>query len=597
MLFPPIARAEVGTMIKTRIPHIVLVLAIVTLAGCGGGSSGSGGGGTITGRISDFTALAAPNRAAGDPIRISIEGTNLNTTANPDGTFTIGGVPGGLHTIIARTTTHAAAFCARVRPGGETQVGEIPLRESGQVSGLVTSAENHAPIPAARITVTELIYTNTADVAPHPVRVTRTNASGSYTVGGLPAGEYLISVDKDGFESESLVTWVSPFSTTPGDIRLHAADPAARGIMAGTAYVVDEDGTKAPVAGVLIRIAPRNLPDPPVMPLPGEATGANGAAMDLWGAAGRAHSFRDRYTHTDDSGAYSLDGIPAGDYVAVAVRPGLEPDHKPVTISGSQTTTVDFELRVHRPRIGTVEGRVVSAEDGSPIANAGVSLLHGPMPMPPGAEPGGGGGYSPPGSVGGGTSPNPGTGGGSGGIFILPDEYDFYATTDSNGRFRMRAPAREIVLDVWAEGYLPGQQSVSVPLGGTVTTEIKLRKLVTREVTLSGHVVAVTADGVRRPVPEATVFAAPMWDYPHLMAGSGSSTGAVSGGESSRPSMVYTATTDREGRYELKLQSGVYHLSASKDNYISEPLRLEIVEDTTQNFAVKEYPSPPPPER
>src|SRR5687768_120006 len=503
---------EFAPMKSLRNPLSVCVLVLfAALAGCGGGSGGSGGAGSISGRVSDLVALPAAGRAAGDAIRISVEGTNLSATTNPDGTFTISGVPPGLQTVVARTTTHAAAFCARVDPGGNTEVGEIALRESGQISGLVTSVENHRPIPDARVTVTELIYTNTADIAPHPVRATKTNSSGSYTVDGLPSGEYLISVSKTGFETESLMTYVSAFSTTPGDIQIHVADAGAKGVMSGTAYLISDDGQKSPLAGVLVRLAPRDYPDP-VQPLPGEAVGSNGAPIDLYPASGRSHTYRERYTFTDETGAYSLDGISAGDYLAVAVRHGLEVDQKPVTITASGATTVDFELQLRRPRVGTIEGRVVNSENGQPVANAHISLLHGPMPMPiEYPDSGTGGGYSPPGSGGGGSPGN--VGGGSGGIYIVPDEFDFYATTDADGRFRMRAPAGEVLVDVYAEGYLPAEQTVQVPLRGTATVEFRLTKQVTREVTLSGLVVTATANGAAAPVAGATVYASPISDH------------------------------------------------------------------------------------
>ena len=582
-----------------RIPYSVCALVLfAALAGCGGGSGGSGSAGSISGRVSDLVALPAAGRAAGDAIRISVEGTTLTATTNPDGTFTINGVPAGLRTIVARTTTHAAAFCARVSPGGNTEVGEIALRESGQISGLVTSMENHRPIPDARVTVTELIYSNTADIAPHPIRAAKTNGSGSYTVEGLPAGEYLVSVDIEGFESESLMTYVSPFSTTPGDIQLHAADPTAKGVMTGTAYLIADDGQKSPVAGVLVRLAPRDYPDP-VQPLPGEAIGSNGAPVDVYPSSGRSHSYRERYTFTDETGAYSLDGIPAGDYLAVAVRPGLEVDQKPVTITASGTTTVDFELQLRRPRVGTIEGRVVSSENGAPVANAHVSLLHGPVPMP-GEYPDGtvGGGYSPPGSVVGGAGSPPSGGGGSGGIYIVPDEFDFYARTDAEGRFRMRAPAGEVLVDVYAEGFLPAEQMVQVPLRGTTSVEFRLTKHVTREVTLSGRVVLASSNATPAPVVGATVYASPISDHYHIMGGvSGAESAIVTGGSRMHPYVDYKADTDSDGRFSLKLPTGVYYLYASKENLYSEPTRLEVANDVTHEFVMKEYTVTNPPNR
>ena len=589
-------------MRTARIPLCLsTVLILAALAGCGGGGSDSpGGAGSITGRISDLIGLPATNRAPGDAIRLSVEGTNLTAAVDADGAFTINGVPAGLQTVTARTTTHAAAFCARVSPGTETKVGDIGLRESGQISGLVTSADNHTPIPSARVTVTELVFENTADVAPRPVRVQRTGASGSYTVDGLPTGEYLVTVSKEGFESESLWTYVSPFSTTAGDLRLHAADPAAKGVMSGTATLVAEDGARTPVAGALVRLVPRGLPEPPMpptRPLPEQALGAGGGSVDLYPSAGRSHTSRDRYTYTDENGAYSLDGIPAGEYTAAAVRAGLDPEEKPVTITASGVVTVDFQLRLHRPRIGTIEGSVVS-ETGEPVANAAVRLMPGMIPMPLAVGAAAGTGYLGPAAVGGSGGGAPGSiGGGSGGLYITPDDFDFFATTDAQGRFRMRAPAGEVVVEVWADGFLPRELKVQVPLGGSVSADFRLTKHVAKEVTLSGRVVAQGSNGQQTPVASATVFASPIFDFPHVMGAPAGTGSAASAGESRmHPFMVYQAETDADGRFSLKLQSGVYHLSAMKENHYSEPERAEILEDASREFVVKPYPVTFPPE-
>ena len=576
-----------------RIPQFFLaVLISAAVSGCGGGSGSGGGTGSISGRISELVALPAAGRAADDAARISVEGTTLSVTTAADGSFSIQGVPPGLHTIIARTPTHAAAISARVSAGKETKIGEVALREAGQISGLVTSAETGAPIASARVTVTELIYENTSATSPHPVRITRTTGSGSYTIESIPAGEYLVTVDKEGFDSESLYSYVMPFSTTAGDLRLHAADASAKGVLRGTAYAVDEDGSKSPVAGVLVRVVSRGStepPMPPFQPLPGEAIGAGGAAFDLYPSAGRSHSYRELYTYSDENGAYILDGIPAGEYIAAAVRPGLVPEEKNVTISATAPAEVDFLLQIHRPRIGTIEGRVVNADSGEPIANAQVSLLPGPMPMPPVyADPAAGTGYVGPGAVGGGGSPGS-IGGGSGGIYIVPDEYDFYTVTDAQGRFRMRAPAGEVLVDVWAEGYLPGQQTVSVPLNGSVAAEFKLAKHVTREVTLSGRVLASGS-----PVAGATVYASPISDHYHIM-GRGAESGVVKGGSRMHPYVVYQADTDSDGSFALKLQSGAYYVYATKDNLISDPVRMDILDDMNREFLMKETDFPPPP--
>jgi hypothetical protein len=335
------------------------------------------------------------------------------------------------------------------------------------------------------------------------------------------------------------------------------------------------------------------------MPLPEQAVDQNGAPVNLYGAASRLTSYRERYTFTDETGGYTLDGIPAGDYIAVAVRHGLETDQKPVTITSSGVTTVDFQLQARRPRAGVIEGRVVNAETGEPVGNAGVSLLHGPVPMPIAfPEPIGGGGFAPPGTVGGGAPGNTGAvGGGSGGAYIVPDEFDFYVTTAADGTFRMRAPAGETVIHIYAEGYLPAEQTVVVPLRSAVAVEVKLTKRIVREVTLSGRVVTGAASTVPAPVAGATVYASPISEGYHIMNAPGSDSAVMTGSSRMHPYVVYSAVTDADGRYNLKLQSGAYYLYAAKDNLYSEPIRQEINNDLAQDFRLVEYANYPSPGR
>ena len=114
------------------------------------------------------------------------------------------------------------------------------------------------------------------------------------------------------------------------------------GSLSGTVDLVTDGGDKEPLSGVLVRLT--NNTDPqPMRPLPDKAVTAAGAQIDLRTSPGIAPPFpRDYYAFSDESGAFLIDGVPAGPYTAVAVRPGLEPDSKQVTIAASGTTKVDF---------------------------------------------------------------------------------------------------------------------------------------------------------------------------------------------------------------------------------------------------------------
>ncbi len=561
-----------------RLLLLISVAASVPMAliGCGGGSSGgSGSFGRVSGRV-----VQAATRAVTDPVTVTIDGTNLSTVVSADGSFTFDRVPVGLRTLIARTLKSAVAVVASVEAGSETNVGSIGLRDAGQLSGLVTSSVSGLPIADARIAVTEVVLTDTADSRPHPVRITRTDGNGSYTITGLPIGSYLVSVTAEGFESASLTVDISAGSTTPGDAKLSPAPPAEKGSMSGTAYLVFDSGDKSPLAGVLVRVTTND--DPGWMqPMPARATAAGGAEVSFFDRPGLPPNRRELYTFTDDKGAYTIDGIPAGQYSAVAVRPGLEPDRKSVTISGTTVTQVDFALHLRKPKVGIVEGTVTNSATKAPIANATVTVGYRfPPPMM----------WT--GATGGRAIMETGA---SNSVYVNPDDFVMSTQTDANGKYQLKAPAGERTLDVYADGFQFKETEVTVPNGGTVKVDLALDPE-PGKVNLTGHVYTAGSNGAILPVANARVFA----DFQGYQGGEGASGVAKDSANagSAMPFMRLSATTDAEGSYTLPLRPGAYFVSALKDNLYADGISVNVTSDTTQDLVLKPFPGPPtPPDR
>jgi len=479
-------------------------------------------------------------------------------------------VPVGLHTLVARTALRAFALVVAVEEGRDTSVGDIVLREAGQISGLVTSAETREPVAGALVTVTEIVLDNTADQMPHPVRIDHTDATGSYTVSGLPVGDYLVSISADGFETASLKLSVTAGHTTTGDVALTPGKPTEKGSMEGTVYLATPDGQQIPLEGVLVRLARPEDPFP-MRPMPAEALDANGSPVSIYPGARSMMPFDEIYTFTDKEGKYRLEGVPIGDYIAVAVRPGLEPDHKKVTITANEVTKLDFTLTLREPEVGIIEGTVVNASDNKPIAGASVyAIFYGPMPM---AEGGGHGARSDEGSGEG------GSGSTSSGVVITPDDYMLYTRTDENGHYRLLAPEAVTSIGVYAEGFEPQEVPVKVIGGGTTTVDVKLNPVIIKEVVLSGKVTTLNEPNETVPVKGATVYASPYSDDPRM----------------GMPAVLFSAETDQEGSYRLPLQAGVYFVYAIKDNLRSEAIPLKIFEDTAWDFVLKEDTTISPP--
>ena len=427
---------------------ILIALLAILLAGCGGSSSPghSEGLGTVRGTVQEFPTSQAV-RSAGGQITVSIDGTDLSTLANSDGSFVLENVPPGVHTLVAQTSGRASAVVVSVEPGKETNVGEIVLQDAGQISGLVTSAKTHEPIPDALVTITELVYTITQDQMPHPVRVCSTNELGSYTISGLPAGEYLVIISKDGYESTSLVRSVSAGTTTPGDAALQPVASGEMGSVEGTAYTQTNGGELTPIAGVIVRLASTDVILMDVPPLPVTATDEGGSTVTVYPGPWPIPYPRDYYAYTGEDGKYRIDGVIPGDYMAVAIRPGFEMDSHPVTITANGVATVDFTLVLFVPKVGTIEGTVTNSETHQPIAGAEVYGMWGAVPM--GVQ--------------------------SGGAVIMPDDGTImFCLTDEQGHYKLVVPAEVTAIEAWADGFEFQEVPVTVTVDSTVTADIEL---------------------------------------------------------------------------------------------------------------------------
>jgi len=558
----------------------VAACLIVLLVGCGGGGgkgpSLSGGFGKIVGTVTDSPA-AELTRAPASPITVEVDGTDISAQAGSDGRFALNRVPVGMHTLIARTEGRACALVVNVESDQETDVGEIVLEDAGQISGLVTSAETHKPISGALVTVAELVFT-TEDEMPHPVRVCRTNASGSYTVSALPVGDYLVTISKAGYQECSLELSVEAGATTPGDAALAPDVAAEAGTLSGTVYLRMDSGEPHPLAGVLVRVTPKNEPIE-IQPLPDGAVDEDGDVVDLYpgdndvppspppplksGDSTMPVRFSDEYyAFSDENGQYSIDGIPAGEYIAMAVRPGLQPDRQPVIITADAVTTQDFILTLIPPRFGIIEGTVTDAVTKSPIAGAAVRAIIGPRPLPADRSPG-----------------NRGEAGEGGVISPDPGHCVMFAITDEKGHYRLKVPAVARRVVVRAVGYQPKRVEITLVPGQTLVVDVEVTPAsAVQTYTLSGKVtIQMTPDGPVRPAAGATVTAVP---------------------NDSPLTVVFSATTDEDGNYSLGLMlgEGSYSVVASKGVLRSDEVDLDISEDTVRDFLIKpEEPVEPPP--
>ena len=433
----------------TGVGAIVLGCVLV-LAGCGSGGgnglSSVSGSGTITGAVTASRTQAAPSGT----VTVAIDGTNFSTTPASDGTFTLAHVPAGVYTLLATDGAHACPLVVTVKDGGTTDVGDMVMADAGQISGLVTASDTQAPIGRVKITVTPAATTTTTP-APLPVRVMATNGAGSYACAGLPAGSYVVAFTKTGYTAASLTLTVTAGSTTAGDIALTPAAAAATGSMTGSVTALDASGTPSPIGGVLVRLtSPGDVTANAPMPRPYSVHGGFGVPV------------ADMFTFSDATGAYTLSNVPAGTYLAVAVRPGLTTATATVTIAANAALTQNFQLTLPVPHDGIITGTVTDNATGSAIADA---LVFAEIATP--ADAGGSG-----------TSiallPNAVCGPfgigmvHAGGIEVMS------ARTNSSGQYKLLVPTLVTGIEVRARGYATQSAPVTVTGGGTVTANVAL---------------------------------------------------------------------------------------------------------------------------
>jgi len=507
---------------------------LMLLAGCGGGGTSLSNSGTVSGTVLPLAGATASRDSVN--ILVGIEGTQLTTQPDADGRFLLNGVPPGVQTLYVMDGNGylARSVVAIVEEGRETRVGDLQLVNAGWITGMVTSTATDQPVAGARVIVTNAVMDNTADVMPCPVHVTYTATDGTYAVRGLPEGSYAVMIEKHGFIPVSLVLYIIAGHTTIGDAALKPL-PQHAGGMAGVVYTITDAGGLAPLAGAMVSLVPSGDPEPGPLPA---ATRPDDPASPV----------RVYYTFSDRNGQYQLDGMPAGGYLAIAQRPGFDPDRHNVTILGDATVQQDFQLHPHPVEMGAIIGTVTDQATGLPIASAQISA---------GIEP----------------APYAGAGGADSVVGPDGDMYRMCTVTDENGYYALKVPAGVTAIVARAYDYLPQQQPVSVIPGETVTVDFALEPATNESFTLSGQVGVQAADGTITPVPEAVVYAAPYATGPVIM---------------SMPAIILSAQTDAEGYYTLPLPAwGTFTVYAVKDNQQSERTTLTLLGDVTQDFLLR----------
>jgi len=258
----------------------------------------------------DASGIASLQNLPGGEYTIKVAAAQLQ-----DGTY------GGVTVVAGQWTVLAAALSAST------------TGEPGSVSGFVRNGDG-APIEGARVEITS----GPRDIG----RAVTADATGSYSIDLLPAGNYSFRVTADGYDTlDSPTIVVDPGEETLQDFVLSPQGTGDLGSIAG--FVRDVDGN--PIVGAEARI------------MGGPETGS---------------------TTTDNDGAYELANLTPGTYTVRYAADGFDTQTATgIQVTAGEQTTYHVTLDVAQADTGAIVGLVLDA-GATAISGATVAITGGP---------------------------------------------------------------------------------------------------------------------------------------------------------------------------------------------------------------------------
>jgi hypothetical protein len=249
--------------------------------------------GGISGTV---TSASTHDPLVGVEVQVYLGGQLVETAETAaNGTYTVGGLGSGGYVVefVAPSGAYARQFydgassfgeATGVAVGqGETRAGvDAELSASGGISGTVTSASSQAGLAGVEVTV--------YDSGEDPVASVQTAANGTYTVPGLPAGDYEVEF------SPTSGNYLSQFYS--GKATLAEAGKVAVTAGASTGPIDATLAAGGEISGTVYK--------------PGGAVGAPGVEVAVYESSSE-NKFVGSAT-TTDNGTYTVAGLPTGSY-------------------------------------------------------------------------------------------------------------------------------------------------------------------------------------------------------------------------------------------------------------------------------------------
>ncbi len=241
--------------------------------------------------------------------------------------------------------------------GATTTGRDFDLDAGGSISGTVRNAATSAPLNNVLI----YVYRHVGDGYSHYITSNYTNDSGTYTIGGLPAGDYYLATDSNepGFQNQIFSGVNCPYRC---DSEVADAHGTPVTVVAG-ATTSGRDFALRPVSGRVAGVITNAATSAP----------ADDVYVYLYGVYGTEYSYV-AYGRSDASGAYEIENVPPGTYFAVSNSYGhyLDEIHDNILC----LTTCDYGVAA------VLVGAPITVTTGTVSLNFALQPL--PFALPPG---------------------------------------------------------------------------------------------------------------------------------------------------------------------------------------------------------------------
>ncbi|MBY0090740.1 carboxypeptidase regulatory-like domain-containing protein [Priestia aryabhattai] len=249
-----------------------------------------------------------------------------NAITDQNGNFIVRGLEPGEYSVSAQATNFGSAVVGAVIASGDVadvtvQIPPLP----GAISGQIIDFSGN-PLPNATVRL--------IDQNQNVVGIGSTDISGSYTIGNIAPGTYILVASAPGFGTNTQGITIGPEQFLTGiNIPLQANPGEITGQILSVA-------TEAPIIGATVTI--RTL------------QGGGGIVVQV--------------VNTDQQGNYLVPNLTSGRYSITIAQPGFSTQTLVVTVISNQTTNANFILTLDT---GNISG-LVSDSNGNPLTGPNI---------------------------------------------------------------------------------------------------------------------------------------------------------------------------------------------------------------------------------